>query len=141
MPLLYWILIVYVSIVILHVLLIVNSDHWINYTSFWQKLILIGLSPLFICNTFLSICKDRALKEKEVKKEIQEWIEQCLGCGVGFVTETDALNTLVCITLTTEGPTFDVMENIDRLVQDNILELHKVENNIKYYKCTQKFVD
>jgi hypothetical protein len=123
------------------VLLIVISDHWTNYTPFWQKLIFIGLSPLFICNTFLSVFKDRALKEKEVKKEVQEWIAQCLECEIGFVTETDAINTLLYITLTTEAPTFSVTESVDRLVQENILELHKVENNIKYYKCTQKFVD
>lgn len=118
---LYWVLGVYLVLVLIQVILIGVTSHWINNATFPIKLFFIVLSPLFLPITLYVLMQNITEKIVGVKQEVQDFISQCEQEGVKFTSEDDALDIIMYIMTEKKLVIFDIHKTLTEMEDEGVV--------------------
>lgn len=129
---LYWVVGIYLALVIIQVILVATTSHWINNAPFPIKLFFIVLSPLFLPITLYVLMQNITEKIVGIEQELQSFISQCEQDGIKFASREDALDVITYIMTEKQLVIFDIQKTLMEMEDEGVVSSQVDEKYVIY---------
>lgn len=133
----YWAIGIYSAFVIIQIVIIFVTNHWINYAPFILKLLFIVGSPLFLPIIAYTVMQNYVESRYALQKELLDFIHHCEQEGIKFASKQDALDIIIYITVERHEVIFDIHKMLLALEEEGVVSA-KIDGSYTIYKFINK---